>query len=175
MVDLRVDGVWLDDGTLVGLVVLRGPALEVLPLLEPDDAINAIGRVEVLADGPAVVVDDPAGIIRAGDPVAEAIAQTGGAAGTQPSGRAADQPFESVPPRLAAIADASGIGAGLAGLGTLIALSVISLAFTVGRTVHARRRAEARIAARVAEFAAPAGLPPRPRSDEHDRRPFHSA
>ncbi len=176
VVDLRTDGVWLDDGTLVGLVVLRGSALEVLPLLEPDDAINAIGRVEVLTDGPAVIVDDPAGIIRAGDPVAEALVQPGEAVGTQPSAPAASQAFASAPPHLAGLADTpSGIGAGLAGLGTLIVLSVVSLAFKVGRTVHARRRAEARIAARVAEFAAAADLSGRPRSVEHDGRPFHSA
>jgi hypothetical protein len=176
IVDLRTDGVWLDDGTLVGPVVLRGPALEILPLLEPDDAINAIGRVELLADGAAVVVDDPAGVIRAGDPVPETLAQTGQLAGTQPTGSVASRPLASAPPHQAGLADAqSGIGAGLAGLGTLLALSVVSLGLTVGRTVHARRRAEARITARVAEFVAPAG-PSRPsRSAEHDGRTFHSA
>ena len=39
-------------------------------MIEPDDALNAIGRVEALDGGFAVVVDDPGGIILAGDPVA---------------------------------------------------------------------------------------------------------
>ena len=46
VVDLRPDGFTLDDGTAIGRVVLRGPALERLALIEPDDALNAIGRVE---------------------------------------------------------------------------------------------------------------------------------
>ena len=69
VVDLRPDGFTLDDGTAIGRVVLRGTALDQLPLVEPDDALNAIGRVEATADGPVVAVDDPAGLIQAGDPV----------------------------------------------------------------------------------------------------------
>ena len=50
VVDLRTDGFTLDDGTAIGRIVLRGAALELLPLIEPDDALNAIGRVET-SDG----------------------------------------------------------------------------------------------------------------------------
>ncbi len=39
-------------------------------MIEPDDALNAIGRVEALDGGLVVVVDDPGAIILAGDPVA---------------------------------------------------------------------------------------------------------
>ena len=53
----------LDDGTAIGRIVLAGAALDSLALIEPDDALNAIGRVERDADGPVVVVDDPGGII----------------------------------------------------------------------------------------------------------------
>ena len=60
VVDLRPDGFTLDDGTAIGRIVLRGAALELLPLIEPDDALNAIGRVEAATDGVVVVVDDPA-------------------------------------------------------------------------------------------------------------------
>ena len=70
VVDLRPDGFTLDDGTAIGRIVLRGAALELLPMIEPDDALNAIGRVEALDGGFVVVVDDPGGIILAGDPVA---------------------------------------------------------------------------------------------------------
>ena len=59
VVDLRPDGFTLDDGTAIGRIVLRGAALELLPLIEPDDALNAIGRVEALDGGLVVVVDDP--------------------------------------------------------------------------------------------------------------------
>src|SRR4029453_14696650 len=55
VVDLRPDGFTLADGTAIGRVVLRGAALELLPMVEPDDALNAIGRVEALADGFVVV------------------------------------------------------------------------------------------------------------------------
>ena len=37
------------------------PRSTVSPLIEPDDALNAIGRVEPGADGPVVIVDDPGG------------------------------------------------------------------------------------------------------------------
>ena len=45
VVDLQPDGFTLDDGTAIGRVVLRGTALDRLALIEPDDALNAIGRV----------------------------------------------------------------------------------------------------------------------------------
>ena len=70
VVDLRTDGFTLDDGTAVGRVVLRGAALELLPLIEVDDALNVIGRVETSTDGYVVAVEDPGAIILAGDPVA---------------------------------------------------------------------------------------------------------
>ena len=62
--DLRPDGFRLDDGTAVGTVVLAGAALDWLPLIEPGDAINVVGRVSTADAGPVVTVDDP-GIDRA--------------------------------------------------------------------------------------------------------------
>ena len=88
VVDLRPDGFTLDDGTAIGRIVLRGAALELLPMIEPDDALNAIGRVEALDGGFVVVVDDPGGIILAGDPVA--------AGGLPPASQASDPPPASV-------------------------------------------------------------------------------
>jgi hypothetical protein len=86
-------------------------------------------------------------------------------------GPVAGSPLPTMPPHLAGnTADTTGIGAGLAGLGTLIALSVISLAVTLGRRAHARRRVEARITARLASFGAPSGPGERPRSVEHEGR-----
>jgi len=183
VVDLRSDGLLLDDGTSVGLVVFRGPALELLPLLEPDDVINAIGHVKPVSDGLAVVVDEPGGIIQAGDPVAPvpelsnatgepgSVTATLGSAGSEPSARGAGL-----------LDGSSGIGsllAGVAGLGTLICLSLASLLVTLGRRAHARRRIAARVAARVAAFEGSAGpypaAPPGPRSAERDNSTIHAA
>jgi hypothetical protein len=168
VVDLRPDGLLLDDGTTTGIVVLREEALAFLPLLEPDDAINAIGHVERLPDGFAVVVDAPGGIIQAGDPVApDAGASSPDAQlSTDP---AAQGPFQSVPPvsRAGLLDTAPGLGAGLVGLGTLLALSGASLAITLGRRARTRRRLEARVAARVAALGEPSGPRSSPRSAEH--------
>jgi hypothetical protein len=174
VVDLRSDGLLLDDGTGVGLVILRGLALELLPLLEPDDAINVIGRVDVLADGPAVVVEDPGAIIQAGDPVA-ATRVPRDPAGTGP-GLTATTPPVAPSTQFAGLVDSpASIWGGLAGLGTLIVVSLASLAVTLGRRAHARRLVEARIAARVDAFGATAGPPRGPRLDERDRSTLNSA
>ena len=68
----RPDGFRLDDGTAVGTVVLRRPAAELVALVEPGDAINAIGAVETTPGGPVLVVADPAGLVLAGSPSASA-------------------------------------------------------------------------------------------------------
>ena len=51
VVDVRPDGFVLDDGTAHAPVVLRDEAADWIPLIEPEDAINVIGRVERLDDG----------------------------------------------------------------------------------------------------------------------------
>ena len=68
--DLVPGGFTLDDGTATGPVVLEGAAADLLPLIEPGDAINVVGRIESTDRGWTVVVADPAGIVLAGDPVA---------------------------------------------------------------------------------------------------------
>ena len=164
VVDLRPDGFTLDDGTAIGRIVLRGAALELLPMIEPDDALNAIGRVEALDGGFVVVVDDPGGIILAGDPVA-----AGGLplAASQPS----DPPPSSVndPDAATGTSRFAGFGgapwpvdAGAAGLGTLLAISALSVAVTLLRRSRSRRLLAARIASRLASFADPEGGRPRP-------------
>jgi hypothetical protein len=175
VVDLRSDGLLLDDGTDLGLVILRGPALELLPLLEPDDAINAIGRVDVLADGPAVVVEDPGGIIQAGDPVAVTGAPRDPAGAALPGAATTTLPV-TPSTQLAGLVDSpANTWGGLAGFGTLIVVSLASLAVTLGRRAHARRQVEARIAARVDAFGSAIGPPRGPHLDEHDRSTLDSA
>jgi hypothetical protein len=166
VVDLRADGFSLDDGTAIGRVILRGEAVERLSLVEPDDALNATGRVEMTPDGAVVVVDDPGGIVLAGDPVAT---------------RAPD-PSPVASPVLASADPAGGgrsagllagfggapwpVDPGAAGLGSLIAISALSLVVTLLRRAHARRVFAARIAARLVTFAGPtAGHPGGPTAE----------
>ncbi|MEA2630300.1 MAG: hypothetical protein QOE66_519, partial [Chloroflexota bacterium] len=158
VVHLRSDGFTLDDGTGTGRVVLRGSALDLLPLVEPDDVLNAVGRVELTADGLAVIVEDPGGLIQTGDPVA-------GEPSPAPSQAAGVAPPSDPGPvaggsRLADLGGTSWpLDPGAVGLGTLLAISASSLAVTALRRQHARRRFAARIAARLATFVDAQGLP----------------
>jgi hypothetical protein len=159
----------LDDGTTVGRLVLRAAALDLLPLLEPEDAINATGLVEQLEGGPAVVIEDPGAIVRAGDPQAPAPVAAAGSPMPAPAG--------APPARVltAGLLDGSSAGAGALGFLTLCLLSAVSLGFTVLRRRHARRRLEARIAVRLAALDAPEASGSRPRSVERDPTTFHAA
>jgi hypothetical protein len=159
VVELRTDGFTLDDGTAIGRIVLEGAALDALPLIEPEDALNAIGRVEATADGPVLIVDDAGRIVFAGDPVAA------GAAPAEPVDASAAPSSEAsgaipVTGRLAGLGSGpSPFDGGAVGLATLVAISAISAAVTILRRRHTRRRLAARIAARLATFAGP---PPSP-------------
>ncbi len=180
VVDLGPDGFTLDDGTAIGRVVLRGPALDRLALIEPDDALNATGRVEAAATGAILVVDDPAGIIQAGDPGA-ATAATSAEASPGPSAAPSGTPgtLGGSAGRLAGLSGTLPFDAGTAGLGTLAAISAASVAVTLLRRAYSRRRLSARIAGRLATFAAPSGDPPGdlPPTSSAERGPstIHSA
>ena len=176
VVDLRPDGFSIDDGTAIGRVVVRGAALDLLPMVEPSDALNAIGRVEASADVPLVAVEDPGGIILAGDPVAVVPSPTAGpeASASPSSGPGAGES------RFAGLGGpAWPVDAGLAGLGKLIAISALSLAVTLLRRAQARHRLAARVAGRLATFAQPsAGLPEapgEPSTAEREPSTIHSA
>ena len=146
------DGFVLDDGTAHAPVVLRGEAADWIPLIEPGDAINVIGRVERLDDGAlGVVVTDPAAIVLGSDPAAIGVAglRTGELppASNEPSGASGGL-------RSAAFGDDLGSlpGAG-AGLASLLGISLASVAVTLLRRRQARRLLSARVAARVAAIA----------------------
>ncbi|MEA2620576.1 MAG: hypothetical protein QOC97_1349, partial [Chloroflexota bacterium] len=172
VVDLRPDGFTLDDGTAIGRVVLRGTALDQLPLVEPDDALNAIGRVEATANGPVVAVDDPAGLVQAGDPVpAEASSSPAGTAAALAGPSGAAGPAS----RLAGLGGTFPLDPGAAGLGTLLAISAMSLALTLFRRERSRRRIAARIARRLATFAGHPAGPPEPIPAERGPSTIHSA
>jgi hypothetical protein len=160
IVEVRSDGILLDDGTSTGTVVLRDGAADYLALLEPGDPINAIGRVERAGSGYVVVVRDPAGLTRVGDlgvdgsPGPSAAAQAGDQSGSAagPLGR----PLE------ATLGDPLGLG--LPGLATLASLSLVTLAsvaVTLLRRERLRRQIAARMAARIATVVGhPAAAPP---------------
>ena len=149
VVDLRPNGFSLDDGTAVGLVVLAGPASESLPLIEPGDAINVVGRVDRLEGGEfAVIVDDPAAISLGS--ALDGLAGSSPAAG--PASAAIDAPSDL---RAAGFATGAtllpGAGAGLAGL---VGISLVSAAVALVRRRQIRRLMAARIAARLATLGA---------------------
>ncbi len=152
--ELVPGGFTLDDGTATGPVVLEGAAADLLPLIEPGDAINVVGRIESTDRGWTVVVADPAGIVLAGDPVAPgASADTAGPGAATPSETAATRGD----PRSAGMSSLPGIDAGIAGLGTLAALTAASVAVTVLRRRHLRRLLTARMAVRLAAFVGGTG------------------
>jgi len=176
VLDLQPDGFVLDDGTAEGIVRFRGAALDLLPLLEPDDAVNAIGRVEIQAGGLVLVVTEPGGIVQAGDPIAAGLiaSSDGSTAVAAPIAVLSGTSIRSPAPttQQAGLLDGPTLGAGLAGLGTLIALSLLSLAITVARRTRARRLIEARIAARVVALGASDPPPHGPRSAEREEATF---
>ncbi len=151
VVDLGPDGFTLDDGTATGRVILAGPAAEWIDLVEPGDAINVAGRVTAQPDGAfAVVVEDPAAIA-----LGSALGGVDPAPTPEPLSPAVPDGGSSV--RAAGIADGSvglpGVGAGLGGL---LAVSLLSLVATALRRRHARRMLAVRVAARLASIGGPA-------------------
>jgi hypothetical protein len=160
VVDLRPDGFTLDDGSAIGRIVLAGEALGLLPLIEPGDALNVIGRVDAVDGAFVVVVEQVDAIVLGSDPGALAGASSPGARTADPL-------------------DASRITAGNAGLGTdpagipgagaglagLLAVGVVSIAATAFRRWHSRRRTAVRVAARLSALT---GLAPLGR---HSRAP----
>jgi hypothetical protein len=156
--DLGSDGFALDDGTALGRVVLRGAALDQLPLIEPGDALNAIGVVEASTDaadvgGFVVAVTDSAGIIRVGDLGGESPSTTPSSA---PSGDGETPGADDAAThRASGLLDASLPDLGIAGI-VLVALA--SLAATLLRRHRMRRQLAARIARRLSTVTA---TPPR--------------
>ncbi len=183
--DLVPGGFLLDDGTATGPISLDGAAADLLPLIAPGDAINVVGRVESTDRGWTVIVTDPAGVALAGDPIAPD--PTGGP-DTSPA--AASDAGANGDTTSAGLGDLPGLDAGLAGLGTVVLVTVASLAVTVLRRRHLQGRLATRMASRLATFvggqagsegpaaAAPGtgrGGPPSSRTATHDPRTIDSA
>ena len=148
VVDIRPDGFLLDDGTAHAPVILRDDAADWIPLIEPEDAINVIGRVERLDDDTlAVLVTDPAAIVLGSDPTA---ADVNGHAPPSAASPAGKEMAGDGRPRSAGLGDDLGAlpGAG-AGFASLLGISLASLSVTLLRRRQARRLLAARVAARL--------------------------
>jgi uncharacterized protein YdeI (BOF family) len=153
--ELASDGFVLDDGTATGRIVLTGDAAEYIGLVDPGDAVNATGRVELDGNTPRVVVTDAAGLARVGDLTA-ADERSAGDGHAPITGHDENAP---APSRLAGglLGPLEPGAAGVAGIGLL---SGLSLALTVLRRRRARRLLAARVGARLAGLAGAAVGPP---------------
>ncbi len=169
------------------VIVLRDAALDRLTLVEPGDALNATGRVEITASGPVVVVTDGGGLVQAGDPVATA-APTGplpADGGIELAGLVGGAPQPSTPAQTTSASETGKAGPFPVGTGALavlllVAIAGASLAGAALRRAQARRRSAARVAARLTTFAARSAVAsggPRPRRIPAERGPCtnHSA
>lgn len=88
----RVDGAFvsLDDGTATGRLRLTGGAAAYLDLVQVGDPLEATGVVQVDGSGLYVLVTDPDGVARAGDPGSSVPAASAGADLAGPSAGPAD-------------------------------------------------------------------------------------
>ena len=160
VVELAPDGFTLDDGSATGRIVLGGEAAQFLGLIEPGDAVEATGRVEagLEPDGPQLVVEAAADLIRAGD--------LGASAGHRPAERG--RPFDasaapSGDPSSGGTTREAGLGAlpdpTVVGIGWIALLAGLSVAVTLIRRRRVRRALQGRIAARLAALAGPPSVP----------------
>jgi hypothetical protein len=154
--EVTTDGFLLDDGTAVGRIRLGGSAAEFVTSLEAGDAVNATGRVAADGSEFILVVDEAAGLVRAGDPTGSAGGgATGAAQSDPPVAGDAGQPWASDDPTAAGQL-AGGLLAGAlpgeAGLLGLTLASLVSVAVTAARRHRSRRLLARRMAARLAMF-----------------------
>jgi len=167
------DRLLVDDGTATGGLRLTGDAAALLPLLEPGDAVSAVGKVTLAATGAIVQVDDAASLVRLGD-LGEALPLDPGGSGSGVDasvGPASAQSATVDPAGLSAAAPgpdpgtAPGDGPLVAGVGLTLVASGGWASLAALRRRRDRRRLAARISARLAGLAAP---PPRAAATSFD-------
>ena len=161
VVAIAGDRVSIDDGTATGSLQLTGVATDLLPLLEPGDAVGAVGLVTAASGGHVVRVDDPAGLIRLGDlgealpldPTAPLLA----AAGQAPPRRRLRRPrrLTTSGPGCGAGGRGHGHGSGplMAGVGLALVASSGWACLIAVRRRRDRGLVRARVAARLAALA----------------------
>ena len=159
VVDLGPDRFRIDDGTAVGTIVLARAALDLLVLIEPGDAVNLNGMVVRTDEGWVVSTADPAALARVGDPVAaEPVAAL---AGGPPAPVTSPETTSAI--SLAGFQLRGTGAAGMAGVGTLVVLTLSSLALTL--LVRRQRAGQAfsdRVAARLSAIGAKGPVAPTP-------------
>ncbi|HEU0242912.1 MAG TPA: hypothetical protein VFQ75_03335 [Candidatus Limnocylindrales bacterium] len=142
---VEADGFRIDDGTAIARVVVEDAAAGVLALLAPGDALNATGVPE-RRDEIVLVVRDPADIELVGD-------LAGGEPPASPApsvaGVAADVDRDAV---RASLGRGMGIDPASAGAGTLVLVTLLSVAVTLARRHRAQRALRRRIVARLEAF-----------------------
>ena len=156
------DRVSIDDGTATGSLQLTGDATDLLPLLEPGDAVGAVGLVTAAGGGHVVRVDDPAGLIRLGD-LGEALPldpaaplRVAAGTGSTPPAAALPTSADHVGSLDAAPADrgaATGSSPLMAGFGLALVASSGWACLIAVRRRRDRGRVRARVAARLASLA----------------------
>jgi len=162
VVAIAGDRVSIDDGTATGSLQLSGDAADLLPLLEPGDAVGAVGLVTAASGDQMVRVDDPAGLIRLGD-LGEALPldptaplRVAAVTGSMPPAAALPAPADHVWSPDAAPADAgtaTGSGPLMAGVGLALVASSGWACLVAVRRRRDRGRVRARVAARLAALA----------------------
>ena len=155
VVDLVGDGFTLDDGSATGRVVLAGEAAAFLGLIEPGDAVELAGTVELDGDGDArLVIEASADLLRVG-----ALGASPDPAGSGPEPAASDSTSTGTGQSAGAIARAAGLGGlpdpTVAGAGWLALIVGLSVTVMLIRRRRARRGLSARIAARLAALSGP--------------------
>ncbi|MCU0483952.1 MAG: hypothetical protein MUC54_06755, partial [Chloroflexi bacterium] len=157
VVALDRDRVLVDDGTTTGRIRLVGEAAALLPLLEPGDAVGAVGQAVMAAGAVVVEVARPADVVRLGD-LGEALAIEVPASGGPPALTAASSTAVQHG-SMGATTGGPALGAAALVVGLAITLAGGSAALAVRRR-RQRRRLAARIAERLDALAEPA--PPGP-------------
>jgi hypothetical protein len=176
VVAIRGDRVLVDAGTATAGFRLAGGAADLLALLEPGDAVSAVGRVTVDAGAALVVVARAADLVRLGD-LGEAVPLVPTDDGPGDAGDGAASPGRGFAGDANAATGAGGAGRGPtapapgsgwnARMGQLAAGAGVGLAFAGGgaalwavastaRRARDRRRLAARVASRLAAVAAAA-------------------
>ena len=143
---VQADGVRLDDGTSEALLILDGDAADLRGMLQAGDALNATGTPE-RRDGPVLVVASAADVELVGD-----------LGGADPSAAVAsheaaavpgDSPAPSMAPVRAVLVPGLGLDSISTGFGTLILVSIASVAVTLARRQRSQRVLRSRIVARL--------------------------